>query len=270
MNQVATIEQQQEINSLLTELGGSAAADMIKVPFLKIQYEDEDKQGREVKRGTFLVTDQGETVYATSVKLHVMAQYFQYRQSDPNTYKLVNKTILQEDFRKGEPIDMKGSIRCGRPTSKGLSALSDDEQKDWRRKVRATRILRGVVSYTGKTADGEEKTLENVPCQMYLKGMSYNSFDSVINALPFGKKYQEVWVNITNKKEGKAYVPEFAIDFGKPAVLDEDAIETLKLFRDMARQENDFIKGRYSDSLISKGSEGEVYDAVDGDLEIDF
>lgn len=271
MNQIATVDQA-EVNALLAELGGGASneQDTIKIPFLKIQYDPEDSQGRDVKRGTFFLSDQTEPVYAQDVKLHVMAQYYQYRQSDPDTYKIVNKSILQEDLRKGEARDMLGTLRCGRPTTKQLKELDDDQQKMWRNKVKATRILRGVTSYIGKTADGEEKTVENAPFQLYLKGSSFLKFDDVTKALPYGKRYQDLWVDLKTSKAGKAFITEFAIDFTSPAILTNEVVETMKLFVEMARQENSRIEESYRKHSMERQSDGAVYDAIADDLDSDL
>jgi len=271
MNQVAVIDQA-ELNALISELGGGVTQeqDTIKVPFMKFQYEPEDAQGRDVKRGTIFLSDQPEPVYADSVKLHVMAQYYQYRQTDPDTYKIVNKTILLEDLRRGEPRDMLGGIRCGRPTGKALGQMSDEDQKMWRAKVKPFRILRGVTSYTGKTADGKEVEVTNQPFQLYMKGLSFMKFDDVLKALPYGKRYQDLWVDLHTSKEGKAFVANFAIDFAKPAAMTQEVVDSMKLFVEMARQENSKIEESFRSAKAAGALDDQIYDNVSDDLDQDF
>ena len=272
MNQVATIDQS-EVNALLAELGGGADSeqDTIKIPFLKVQYEPEDKQDRPVPRGHFFLQGEDDPVYAKSVKVHVMAQYYQYREQNPDTYKIVNKTILLDDIRKNrEARDMLGGFMCGRPDAKALKMLEPDEQKMWRKKVKATRILRGVTSYIGKTADGEEKVVENQPFQLYLTGSNFLTFDKVIEALPFGKKFQDVWADLDTRKEGKAFINQFAIDFSSPAVLTPEVVETMKVFVDMARQENSRIEQSFAKHQMQDANTSAVYDAISHDLDSDL
>ena len=77
---------QNEVNSLLNALnGGGSSDDVIKVPFLKVQYDNDDAQGRDVKRGSLTLSDMDEPIYADTLKIRVLAQHFQYRQSDPQT-----------------------------------------------------------------------------------------------------------------------------------------------------------------------------------------
>jgi hypothetical protein len=199
-----------------------------------------------------------------------MAQYYQYRQTDPDTYKIVNKTVLLDDLRRGEPIDMKGGTRCGRPTGKALSQMSDEDQKMWRAKVKPYRILRGVTSYTGKTASGDEVEVTNQPFQLYMKGLSFMKFDDVLKALPYGKRYQDLWVDLKTYREGKAFVANFNIDFSKPAAMTQDVVDTMKLFVEMARRENTIVKDAFREAKVSGALDNQIYDSVSDDLDEDF
>jgi len=269
MNQVAEIDRA-EANALIAELGGGTQEETITVPFLKINYDQEDKQGRDVKRGTIYLEGQSEAVYAPKVNIHVMAQYYQYRQSDPSTYKIVNKTVLMEDMRRGEPRDMLGGIRCGRPASKTMAELSQEDQDMWRKKVKATRILRGVCSYEGITADGDAKSVVNEPFQLYITGSSFLEFDKVLNSLPYGKRYQDFWVEFSTEKKDKYFLSKFKTDFQKPADLTKDVVETMKLFVAMAKQENGRIEAGYRSASIEGTVESKAYDAISGDLDQDL
>ena len=108
MNQVAVVDEN-EVKNILAELGGEEEQ-QIKIDFLKICHDGEDKQGREIKRGLVSLSNQPEPIWASEAKIHVLAQYFQYREQD-ETGKVVNKSVLMPDFRKGEPIDMKGTLQ---------------------------------------------------------------------------------------------------------------------------------------------------------------
>jgi len=264
---------QNEVNSLLNALnGGGSSDDVIKVPFLKVQYDNDDAQGRDVKRGSLTLSDMEEPIYADTLKIRVLAQHFQYRQSDPQTYKIVNKSILMDDMRKREPRDMKGTIRCGRPDGKTLKTLSEEEQGNWRATVKAFRIVRGIVSGQGKTADGDVVNLENQPFQMFLKGMNFMPFeDQVIKALPGSKQLHDVWADLTTSKSGKAFLINFAIDHKLEAVMDTDTVETLKVFFEMAKTENERIEEAHKNASWERQSMDAAQNAMDGtDLEADF
>ena len=265
---------QNEVNSILAALQGTGGDDnIIKVPFLKVQYDTEDKQGRDVKRGSFTMSDMEIPLYCDTVKIRVLAQHFQYRESDPQTYKIVNKTILMDDMRKREPRDRKGTLRCGRPDAKTLKQLSEEDQAMWRKKVVAFRIIRGLVTGAGKTAEGETIAFENKPFQMFLKGINFMPFeDQVIKALPGSKHMHDVWIDLTSKKDKKAFVVGFDIDHNAEAVMDTDTVETLKVFYDMARVENEQIEEGYKSSAFERQAMDAAQTALDGadDLEADL
>jgi hypothetical protein len=268
---------QAELNRLMAVLqGGDTQEETIKVPFLKVQYEPEDPQGRDVKRGSFTLSGFDDPVYAESVKIRVLAHHYQYRESDPQTYKIVNKSILMDDMLKREPRDMKGGLRCGRPDGKTLKQLSEEEQAMWRKKVVSFRIVRGVVSLTGKTADGETVTLDNQPFQMFLKGMNFMPFENtVIKPLKsMNKKMSDVWVDVKTSKAGKAFNIEFSIDHATNAVMDTDLVDTMRVFYDMAKQENQRIEAAYHKAHQEHNEMDTAIDAIDSvvldDLESDL
>jgi hypothetical protein len=273
MNELTTVNQA-EINNLFAQTGGNTQDEQIRVPFLQVQYDSEDKQGRDVKRGYFRMSDQEEPVYADTIKIRVLAHHFQYRHTDPDTYKVVNKSILLQDLRYGEARDMAGTIRCGKPTRKALEQLPKEKQAQYDT-IRTTRILRGICSYTGTTVDGTEVVVENAPFQFFMKGLNFMGFESVLKALPHGKKFHDFHIDLSNRKDGKAFITEFKIDFDSSAIITNEVVETLKVFAEMARIENQMIEGKYREALTKRASTTDIYsaiaeDAFDNELDADL
>jgi len=269
MNELAVISEAEK-NDLLSVLIGTQDEEPIKVDFIKICHTGVDKQDREIKRGLFSLSNQEDPVWTDKATIHVLAQYFQFREQD-ETGKVLNKSLLQPDLRKGEPLDMKGGLRCGKPTRKALNQLPEQDQKMWAARVKTVRIIRGIISYKGKTADGTEVEVNNVPFQHYMKGMGYNDFEKVIDSLPFGKRYVDFHCAVTTERRGNYYYTTFKPDFSSPAAFTTPVAETTKLFIDMAKQENNAIMRRHNEAKMEEASIGEVYDAVSGDdLDTDF
>ena len=69
---------------------------------------------------------------------------------------------------------MLGTIACGMPSWEDRKELERAEQNKWRSMQH--RITRGLVNYTGKTADGEEVVYENQPCIMFHKNSNFSGF----------------------------------------------------------------------------------------------
>jgi hypothetical protein len=277
MSSELTTVDQTEVNALLKQLG-TVTDDQIKVAFLNTQYKPDDKQGRDVNkhRGSFYLSSQTNPVYAKEVKARFLCQHFQYRVSNTEPpFNTMNKTVLMDDIRKtAEPIDMKGGIRCGRPDPKVWRNLDAEDRKNYSH-IKAYRILKGIVSYTGETADGEEVTVENEPFQLWHKGMNYMQFDrQVVDALK-GSHFHNMWTDLSNKKDGMAYITNFTLDFKTPAAMTQDVVDTLRTFLDMVKQENEMITSAWHKNN-SPDDLGGALDAVatilpdDAGLEADF
>lgn len=262
---------QNELNAMLAVLQGSgpstASDDTIKVPFLKVQYDPDAPL-----RGGFhmMVSDTPVYFKGGSVKVRCLAQHYQYRETDPDTYKIVNKSILMDDMRKREPIDMKGGIRCGRPDAKSLAQLDDDTQRMWRKKVKGYRILRGVVSGTGEDANGDSVEIENQPFQMYLSGMNFMPFSNSIEKVlqTQRKNLHDVWVDLDTRKDGKAFIIDFSVSKDS-AIMNTDTIETMRVFVDMAKQENDRVKAEHKKAFDEMSSMDLAMDAMNSVADLD-
>ena len=265
---------QNELNAMLAVLQGAgpqaSSDDTIKIPFLKVQYDPDLPQ-----RGGFAINLGDTTAYMKggNVKIRCLAQHYQYRETDPETYKIVNKSILMDDMRKREPIDMKGGVRCGRPDAKSLSQLDDDTQRMWRKKVKGYRILRGIASGTGEDANGNPVEIDNQPFQMYLTGMNFMPFSKQVESYLQGnrKNLHDVWVELNTRKDGKAFIIDFEVAKDN-AVMDTDTIETMRVYVDMAKQENDRVKSAYKKSFDEQSSMDVALDAMHDldDLEADL
>ena len=277
MSSELTTVNQAEVNQLLQQLG-TVADDQIKVAFLNTQYKPDDKQGRDVNkhRGSFYLGNQVDPVYAKSVKVRVLCQHFQYRVSNTEPpYNTINKTEVMDDLRKvTEPKDMLGGVRCGRPDPSVWKNLDAEDKKHYSH-VKATRILKGIVSYTGETADGKEVTVENEPFQLFHKGMNYMGFDRQVVDVLKGSQFHNTWVDLSNTKDGMAYITNFALDFKTPAAMTQEVVDTLKTFLEMVKQENSKILSSWH-SHNQPDDLSDALDAVatilpdDAELEADF
>ena len=248
-----------------------------RLPQLKINSKRKDKQNRKVPQGYFFVSgldNQNELVYAESVKLRVLSQLYQWIHYDPEQNKVTNKTILIPSFNH-EARDMGGTTRCGKPTSKDLREMSKAQQAKYS-DIRCFRQLRGLVSYTGQTADGEQVTLENVPCILLLKGSNFSPFeDDMVKTLPRGKNFYDYWCDVTaeERENGSVtyYVMRFSPNYAEPASLDKPTIDTMLHMATLVKQENERIEKAYDKALANeKGIQTAVNALAKSALDSDF
>jgi hypothetical protein len=83
----------------------------------------------------------------------------------------------------------------------------------------------------------------------------------------------DVWVDLSTTKKGKAFIIDFAVDHKEPAVMDTDTVDTLRVFYDMAKQENERIETGYKNAHMESEAFGAASSAINGyaaDLEADL
>lgn len=269
MNELVTIDaaKQRELNALL---GANNDSNNDRLAVLKVNSKRKDASGRKIAEGTFVLTGMDEPVYAETVMIRPLAHNFQWLQFDSEALKLTNKTIIVPNFRM-DPIDMKGGLRCGKPPSKVLREMSKEDQKRYA-DIKCYRQVRCLVTYTGKTADGTEVTVENKPALLALKGANFSPFeDQVMKRLPAGRNIYDYWVKLSTTEHENGSVVYFVIkfepDFGNPVPLDNTTMETMYVIADMISAENSTVKKKHQDALYDRQSDDAAVDALDIDLE---
>ena len=136
------------------------------------------------------------------------------------------------------------------------------------------RIVRGVVSYTGKTAAGEEITIENEPCVLSLKRKNYGPFyHDVTNKMPKGINLWDFESILSAEKmktpKGAAYyVMHFSPQFDSPLAMDQITYDSLAHVTGMITAENKRIDESYRGSMIL-AADDELMDQI-GSLEADL
>lgn len=265
MNQLVTINSAEE-RALAALLGASSdTPERTLLPILKINLDDEDDAGNSLKKGTFMLTGQDDTVYAEKVRIRPLSQMFQWVNYDPEQNKTVNKTIIVPRLNM-EARDEKGGVRCGKPASKVLKENPDLAKKY--KSITCFRYVHCLVSYTGTNGAGEEKVVENVPALLRLKGVNFSPFEEqVMDRLPKGKKLYEFNVDITatRKKNGSVvyYLLGFEPDLGNPVGLDQITYDTMLHIVNMIKDENDRIESKHRSAVSSKNIDTSALKAVE-------
>lgn len=274
-NQVAVIDKAEELKlaSILGAVEERSTQGGDRLPMLKINSKRKDDQGRKLEQGLFTVQGLAdEQIYAEKVQIRVLSQLFQWLHYDPEEQKLVNKTLLIPNFQH-EARDMKGGIRCGKPTSKVLMEMPKDEQKKYE-DIKCFRQLRVLVTMTGKDADGDERTIENVPAVMLLKGANFNPFnDEVVKALPKGANLYDYNIEVTAEELESGSVVYYVMHF-KPNLktklpLDQDTYDTMVHMAKLIQKDNEYVDSQYKKAIADSQSTDDAIDALDA-LEADL
>jgi hypothetical protein len=266
MNELATISAEEE-RELAIQLGLVENTTAL-MPKLKLNYQEEDDMERPLKKGTFVLTGQDEDVYADEITFRPISQYYQWLDYDTEQEKVVNKTLMIPNF-KVEPRDKKGTVRCGKPSSRYLEENPDE--KALYKSITCFRMVYGIVEYTGKTADGKEVTVGPTGCVLMLKGSNFMPFGrEVVDKMPSNKHIYNYNCKVTSvkKKEGSVifYVMKFEPDLLNPLGMDSDLVEAMKVVLDFVKKNNEDVNASYEQALRDKNSDGSINEALSGDL----
>jgi hypothetical protein len=237
-------------------------------------YQRKDKEGRSIKDkiGMFYVKGLEKEVYAEEVKIRVLSQVFQWIDFDEEEMKPRNRTIMIPRFSM-EPIDELGTIRCGKPTSKQMADWGKEEKAKFST-INLFRQLRGLVSYKGVTAEGEEVVIENQPMILMNKRGNYMTFEDQVIKKISGRDFKDFWVTVKSIEQEMGSVVYYTFDYEpdllNPVPLDDDTYQTMLRFAEMISSDNDKIKQKYNASLGGIDSiDLEAMNALDADLEDD-
>jgi hypothetical protein len=275
---VANAAEMAKLNAILglndAPIGGGDRAPSNRLPELKINYQRKDKEGRSIKDkiGMFYVKGLEKEVYAEEVKIRVLSQVFQWIDFDEEEMKPRNRTIMIPRFSM-EPIDELGTIRCGKPTSKQMADWGKEEKAKFST-INLFRQLRGLVSYKGVTAEGEEVVIENQPMILMNKRGNYMTFEDQVIKKISGRDFKDFWVTVKSIEQEMGSVVYYTFDYEpdllNPVPLDDDTYQTMLRFAEMISSDNDRIKQKYNASLGGIDSiDMEAMNALDADLEDD-
>jgi hypothetical protein len=267
----AVAELAAEMGAVVSNKSGGTNAS--RLPELKINSQVDDEHGKPLPRGSFFIKGLEQTVYAETVKFRPLAHGFQYLHWDALANKLAAKTRIISNFGE-EARDTRGTIRCGKPVSSVLKDLPQ-EQRDRFAEITCFRQVRGLVSYTGKTVDGEEVTYTNQPVILMLKGTNFAPFDDeFLKVIPRNRNIWDYESELTTKKHKNGSVTwftfHFAPDLKNPVGLDETVLESIKVIRDAIRSENKRIDEAYYAALRNETLDQAAIDAIEGSLDADL
>lgn len=274
MTELATIDAaaQRKLNAILGASQDTSGSDS-RLPLLKVNSKRKNAEGKKIPEGQFVLSGLEEDVFAESVMIRPLSQTFQWLQFDPEAKKVANKTVIVPNFRT-EPIDMKGTLRCGKPPSKILRELDRDEQKKYE-DIKCYRQIRCLVTYEGKTAANKAVSIENQPAILLLKGSNFSPFeDQVVKRLPQGRNLYDFWVKVNAKEMENGsvvyWVMQFEPDLGTPVGLSKPDIDTMYRMADMIQNENAMVKSKYNESIRAQNASDGAIDSIATVLEDDF
>jgi len=274
-----TPEMEASYAALAASLGAGpnkSTSTLARFPVLSIMSNEDDMQGNAIKpdpRGKFYLKGSEKLAFAVKATFRPLSHHYQFIHFDDSG--LVNKSRAVIELKE-EARDMLGTIKCGRPAWTAILEMDREEKKRWR--DMQFRQVRGLVTMSGKTADGEEVVYQNTPCMLQLRNSNYGGFkNSVQDRVPVGRNLFDFNVELSSERNVngsvKWYTFNYKPDFANPIPPTMELFETLQMIKDMIDKENEYVDEAYY-KAISAGSIdaqaiaaiAQVEDSLDDDL----
>tara|TARA_B110000908_G_scaffold111131_1_gene130351 strand:+ start:3494 stop:4321 length:828 start_codon:yes stop_codon:yes gene_type:complete len=250
---------------LMTRMGAKQDAPQGMLE-LKVNSQSDDDEGKPLPRGSFYLKGDSPVHYAEKVQFRPLTQHYMYTHYSPEEEKVINRTIQMTSFRE-EPRDMKGTLRCGKPSGAGFRDLPDEEKAKYEH-ITAFRVVRGLVSFTGKDLDGNEKTYKNEPCVLRLKGSNFMPFsEQVENKMPKSANLLDHNLNLTTKRNKNGSVVwftfEYEIDLKKKLPFTQEVYDTLVVLDHEVTAYNVKVDKAYYEALAKDTLDNNVMNTLE-------
>ena len=236
----------------------------INVPRLGINRSPEDDDGNQLPVGHLFTYDSsiGQNVFGKPVTFRPFISSMQYMHYDPEKSEYVNRSIIFKNWKE-EAIDILGGTKCGKIPFKERSSLTPELLAE-QRTIRCYRLLYGLLSFSGKKANGEDHTIANLPVLWRVTGTAFAPVGSALDQVNKRKKLMfTTTFSIDSKRQKKGgnvyYTPEISVNADANLKMSKEDIDTLSVFQDVINTENTEVVDLY------KAAKKNKYNPTDGD-----
>jgi len=263
-NEIANINKMsdEQIMQAIGQDDGSKSG--INIPRLGINRSPEDDDGNQLPVGHLFAYDSsvGQNVFGKPVTFRPFISAMQYMHYDPEKSEYVNRSIIFKNWKE-EAIDILGGTKCGKIPFKERPSLTPELLAE-QRTIRCYRLLYGLLSFSGKKANGEDHTIANLPVLWRVTGTAFAPVGSALDQVNKRKKLMfTTTFSIDSKRQKKGgnvyYTPEISVNADANLKMSKEDVDTLSVFQDVINTENAEVVDLYKAAKKSK------YNPTDGD-----
>ena len=242
-NEIANINKMSD-EQIMQAIGqDDGARNGVNIPRLGINRSPEDDDGNQLPVGHLFAYDSsvGQNVYGKPITFRPFISAMQYMHYDPEKSEYVNRSIIFKNWKE-EAIDILGGVKCGKVPFKERASLTPDQLAE-QRTIRCYRLLYGLLSFTGKKANGEDHTVSNLPALWRVTGTAFAPVGAAIDQINKRKKLMfTTTFSVDSKRQKKGgnvfYTPEIAVNADANLQMSKEDMETLSVFQEVINQEN--------------------------------
>ncbi len=263
-NEIANINKMsdEQIMQAIGQDDGSKSG--INIPRLGINRSPEDDDGNQLPVGHLFAYDSsvGQNVFGKPVTFRPFISAMQYMHYDPEKSEYVNRSIIFKNWKE-EAIDILGGTKCGKIPFKERPSLTPELLAE-QRTIRCYRLLYGLLSFSGKKANGEDHTIANLPVLWRVTGTAFAPVGSALDQVNKRKKLMfTTTFSIDSKRQKKGgnvyYTPEISVNADANLKMSKEDVDTLSVFQDVINTENAEVVDLY------KAAKKNKYNPTDGD-----
>lgn len=232
---------------------------------LNINYDTDDDEGNNLKKGSWKVYHDGEFVYADSVTFRPMARYYEWTVYDADEGKFSCRSTQEPKIEHQFP-DTSGGNKCGRLSKSEEQELGEDHPKTLAsRLATCNQVFYATISMDGKTGDGRDVKIVDLPVVAYFKRSGFRPAKDAIDKLPRGLAMSEQVFELTTKRHKMGSVTYFTPVFtpAKTVKLSDEDLELTAMFVQTVAASNHRILEQHKEALKNKASEEEIDLAAD-------
>ena len=277
-NEIANINNMsdEQIKQAIGQDDGSSSG--VSIPRLGINRSPEDDDGNQLPIGHLFTYDSsvGQNVFGKPVTFRPFISAMQYMHYDPEKGEYVNRSIIFKNWKE-EAIDILGGTRCGKVPFKERTSLTPEQLAE-QRTIRCYRLLYGLLSFSGKKANGEDHEVANLPALWRVTGTAFAPVGSALDQVNKRKKLMfTTTFSIDSKRQKKGgnvyYTPEISVNADANLQMSKEDMETLTVFQDIINTENTEIVDLYKAAkkgqpTSSDGESAKVVKQVEDPVEV--
>ena len=277
-NEIANINKMSD-EQIMQAIGqDDGSGNGINIPRLGINRTPEDDDGNQLPVGHLFAYDSsvGQNVYGKPITFRPFISAMQYMHYDPEKSEYVNRSIIFKNWKE-EAIDILGGVKCGKIPFKERSTLTPDQLAE-QRTIRCYRLLYGLLSFTGKKANGEDHTVSNLPALWRVTGTAFAPVGAAIDQINKRKKLMfTTTFSVDSKRQKKGgnvyYTPEISVNADANLQMSKEDMETLTVFQDIINTENAEVVDLYKAAkkgqpTSSDGESAKVVKQVEDPVEV--
>jgi hypothetical protein len=232
------------------------------LPRLSINKDAEDDDGNTIPSGVYTIynPESESRVYGTKEGKTLFRPFinsYQYMEYDPEKNNYPHSSIIFKSW-KDEPLDTKGTLRCGKVIGKDKDRLSDVEI-ELQKNIKCYRLIYGLLTMDATTAEGEPVEVKNVPVLWRVSGTSFKPVGDIIQSIKNrGKLMQNIHLRMGGKRQKNGstvwYTPILNVEDKEIAFSKQD-LQTMEMFSQLIDDENKKVVESWKKAQASAHSE---------------